>query len=161
MKLMNGLTQKKATEISANFREQFGIRSVMMFCQNYFGPSTAVRVYNRWGGSAVDIIKENPYLLCVEIYGVSFEKADSIARELGTKRNAPARIAAGIRYLCTYNAFQNGHVFLPEEKLIPGVMQMLNIEQNDAEDALESMLTEGKAVCVKHGQRRCIYLKEY
>lgn len=156
-----GISQKKAAEISANFREQFGIRSVMMFCQNYFGPSTAVRVYNRWGGSAVDIIRENPYLLCEEIYGVSFEKADSIARELGTKRNAPARIAAGIRYLCTYNAFQNGHVFLPEEKLIPGVMQMLNIEQNDAEDALEQMLSDGRAVCVKHGQRRCIYLKEY
>ncbi|MGM9626285.1 MAG: ATP-dependent RecD-like DNA helicase, partial [Eubacteriales bacterium] len=158
---IQGISEKKANEISANFKEQFGIRSVMMFCQNYFGPSTAVRVYNRWGGSAVDVIKENPYLLCEEIYGISFEKADNIARELGTKKNARFRVMAGIRYLCTYNAFQNGHVYLPEDKLIPGVVQMLGIDQNDAEDALEQMLTEGKAVCNKHGNRRCIYIKEY
>ncbi|MBQ8578594.1 MAG: ATP-dependent RecD-like DNA helicase [Clostridia bacterium] len=158
---IQGISEKKAVEISANFKEQFGIRSVMMFCQNYFGPTTAVRVYNRWGGSAVDVIKENPYLLCEEIYGISFEKADNIARELGTKKNARFRVMAGIRYLCTYNAFQNGHVFLPEDKLIPGVVQMLGIETYDAEDALEQMLTDGKAVCVKHGGRRCIYLKEY
>ncbi len=158
---IQGISAKKATEISQNFRAQFGIRSVMMFCQSYFGPSTAVRVYNRWGGNAVDVIRENPYLLCEEIYGVSFEKADSIAREMGTKRNARSRIMAGIRYLCSYNAFQNGHVFLPEEKLIPGVMQMLSIEQNDAEDALEQMLADGKVVLARHGSRRCIYLKEY
>ncbi|MCQ2431288.1 MAG: ATP-dependent RecD-like DNA helicase [Clostridia bacterium] len=156
-----GISKKKADEISADFKEQFGIRSVMMFCQNYFGPSTAVRVYNRWGGSAVDVIKENPYLLCEEVYGISFEKADLIARDMGTKKNAQPRIMAGIRYLCSYNAFQNGHVFLPEEKLIPGVMQMLGIEQNDAEDALAQMVEEGKLIEQKLGSRKCLYLKEY
>ncbi|MBQ3066294.1 MAG: AAA family ATPase, partial [Clostridia bacterium] len=49
----------------------------------------------------------------------------------------------------------------PEDKLIPGIMHMLSIQQNDAEDSLEALLSEGKAVCVKHGGRRCIYLKEY
>ena len=156
-----GISEKKALEISANFKEQFGIRTVMMFCQNYFGPTTAVRVYNRWGGAAVDVIKENPYQLCEEIYGVSFEKADVIAKELGMKKNAQFRIMAGIRYLASYNAFQNGHVYIPEDKLIPGIVDMLAIDQNDAEDALEQMLTEGKAVCEKRSGRKCIYLKEY
>lgn len=156
-----GISQAKAETISKNFREQCGIRSVMMFCGNYFGPSLAVRVYNRWGGAAVDIIRENPYQLCEEIYGISFEKADHIAKEFGTKKNDLKRIAAGIRYLCSYNAFQNGHVYLPEEKLIPGIMQMLDISQNDAEDALEECLQAGKLVSVKHGGRVCLYLKEY
>ena len=156
-----GISPKKAQEISDNFKEQFGIRSVMLFCQDFFGPSTAVRVYNRWGGGAVDVIKENPYLLCEEIYGVSFEKADNIAHSLGMKRNAQNRVMAAIRYLCSYNAFQNGHVYIPEDKLIPGTVQMLSIEQNDVEDALEALITEGKLIVEKIGNRRCIYLKEY
>ncbi len=161
MAQLPGISPKKAEEISASFKEQFGIRSVMTFCKNYFGPSTAVRVYNRWGGAAVEVIRENPYQLCEEIYGIGFEKADMIARELGFKSNSLYRVMAGIRFLCSYNAFQNGHVYLPEDKLIPGIMHMLSIEQNDAEDALEQLLRDKKVVSVRLGSRHCIYLKEY
>ena len=57
---ISGVNKKKAEAISEDFRSQFGVRSVMMFCRDYFGPQTAMKIYKRWGGSAVDIIKENP-----------------------------------------------------------------------------------------------------
>lgn len=156
-----GISLKKAQAISEAFREQHGMRSVMMFCRNYFGPSTAVRIYRQWGLGAVERIQENPYLLCREIRGIGFEKADKIAQSMGIHANAPIRIMAAIEHLCRHNAYQNGHVYLPKEKLLPAAAQMLHISADDAEDALESLLSQGVAVSVKLLGRDCIYLKEY
>lgn len=69
-----------------SFKSQFGMRAVMMFCRDYFGPLTSVKIYKRFGSGAVDMIKANPYLLCDEISGIGFEKADAVARSLGILR---------------------------------------------------------------------------
>ena len=76
---IDGITPKKAEKIAERFRETFGVRSVMMFCREFFGPATAVRVYKQWGSAAVDVIKENPYALCEKIDGIGFETAKSWA----------------------------------------------------------------------------------
>lgn len=156
-----GISQKKAQEISENFRRQFGIRSVMMFCRDFFGPATAVKVYNRWGGSAVDVIKENPYALCDEIYGIGFEKADRIARELGMEQDSAYRINAGIKYFLNYNAINNGHVYVPENKLIDAASQMLEVSEEQIKAGLASLGERGDVVFVGNQTRRCVYLKSY
>ena len=156
-----GISMKKAAAISESFKEQFGIRSVMLFCQDYFTPGTAVRIYHKYGSAAVDVIRENPYVLCGEIYGVGFEKADKIARSLGMDRNAKERIGAAIVYVCQYNAQQNGHVCLPEDKLIPGVVRMLKVEEHEVEDALAELYTQQRAVRLTVGGRPMVYLTVY
>lgn len=139
-----GISKKKAEGISEEFRRQFGVRSVMMFCRDYFGPATAVRIYKKWGGSAIDIIKENPYSLCDEIYGVGFERADKIAASIGVEKNSLYRIKAGIKYLITYNASHNGHVYIPENRLIRLASEMLDISSETAEEALNKLCGENK-----------------
>ncbi len=158
---INGITKKKAEKISECFKEAFGVRSVMMFCREFFGPATAVKVYKKWGGSAVDVIKANPYKLCECIHGIGFETADRIAASLGSPKNSPDRLRAGIIYFLSYSANQNGHTFIPRDKLIPAACSMLDGDESGIEAALENLLSDGTAVSVKFGGREVIYLKDY
>lgn len=156
-----GISPKKAEQISASFAAQFGMRNVMMFCREYFGPTTAVRIYKKWGNGAVERIKQNPYILCGEIYGVGFEKADAIAKDLGMKKNAPERIAMGLKYVLMHNAASNGHSFLPLDKLCAVAKRLLSCEMNEIEDEAAALETRGEIVCVRHECMKCAYLRDY
>ena len=158
---IDGITLKKAKKISERFKEAFGVRSVMMFCADYFPPSTAVRIYKKWGGAAVDLIKENPYLLCEHKHGIGFESADRIAASLGSSKDSPERTSAGILYFLSYSATQNGHTFIPRDKLLPACADMLDCGSESLEGALSELLERGKVVSVRFGKREVIYLKDY
>ena len=156
-----GISLKKAKEISDEFKKQFGMRSVMMFCRDYFGPATSLRVFNRFGGGAVDMIKENPYVLCEHLHGIGFESCDKIAAGLGIERESEHRVRAGVRYVLQFHASQNGHVFLPEEKLIEISAAMLEVGEGAAEAGLKSLIEDEQAVRVMLRGSPCIYLKPY
>lgn len=156
-----GISPKKAEQISASFAAQFGMRNVMMFCREYFGPTTAVKIYKKWGNGAVERIKQNPYILCGEIYGVGFEKADAIAKDLGIKKNAPERIAMGLKYVLMHNAASNGHSFLPLDKLCAVAKRLLSCEMNEIEDEAAALESRGEIVCVRHEGMKCAYLRDY
>lgn len=158
---IDGITVVKAKKLSERFKETFGVRSVMMFCRDFFGPSAAIKVYKKWGGSAVDVIKANPYMLCEHIHGIGFETADRIAASLGASKNSPERLRAGIVYFLNYSASRNGHTFIPKAKLIPAVSGMLDTDEEGVGDALALLLADGSAVSVKYSGKEVIYLKDY
>ena len=155
-----GISARKARDIGETFRTQFGMRSVMLFCSNYFSPAVCMKVFRKWGVGAIDIIKENPYMLCSHISGIGFDKADSIARDLGMRENSPERIAAGISFVLSYNMNQNGHCYLPQEKLIPAAVTLLGCSTEDAEDELERQLLLRNFRSAQIGGRTCVYLRE-
>ncbi len=157
---INGISARKAIEIGESFRAQFGMRNVMAFCRTYFGPATAVKIYKRWGCAAVDIIKQNPYILCDEIHGVSFEKADAIAKNLGFSTGADERIGAGLKFVLSHNLYQNGHVFLPEEKLTETAAKLLGCTREKAEDVLSVMVASKELFLIRQAGLKCIYLPE-
>ena len=156
-----GISMKKAKAMSEEFKAQFGLRSVMMFCREFFGPATAVKIYKKWGGGAIDVIKKNPYYLCDEIYGIGFEKADLVAKSLGIENYKEERLRAGIKYVLSFNAAQNGHVFIPRDKLIAASCDMLGVDEDMAENAINDLLSRGELVLKSYGGRKCIYLKAY
>jgi len=158
---INGISMKKALEIGRNFKAQFGMRSVMMFASEFFGPSIAVRIYKRWGSAAIDQIRLNPYILCEEIVGVGFERADRVAQSLGLSGDNPDRIRAAIRYVLQYNARNNGNVYLPSDKLVAAVSQLLSVAAQAVYPQLEMILDAGAAVSRKMDDCDGIYLTEY
>ncbi len=157
---INGISARKAKEIGEAFKAQFGMRNVMAFCRQYFGPATAVRIYKKWGSAAVDVINKNPYILCDEIHGVTFEKADAIAKNLGFTSGSDERIGAGIKFVLRHNLYQNGHVFLPQEKLIETAIKLLGCEKEKAEDVLAYLVALGELRFVKEVGIKCIYLPD-
>lgn len=141
---ISGITLKKAAVISESFREQTGIRGVMMFCHDFMGTGEVTKVYKRLGAGAVGIIKENPYILCEDDFGISFEKADAIAMSLGQATDSPERILSGIKYILSYNASTNGHTCLPIDKLLPTVAQILGVTEQKIYEAALSFISDGK-----------------
>ena len=141
---VNGISRKKALEISEDFREKSGIRSAMLFFREYFGAALTVRIYKKWGSSAVDRAKENPYRLCDEIDGIGFEKADAMAKKLGMGENSAARMMSGISYVLRANSNQNGHVCLPEDKLLAAAQVTLGADAASCRTALDALLDSGR-----------------
>lgn len=156
---IQGISPKKARAIHDEFIEQFGMRSLMVHFRDHFGPATILKIYKKWGSDAVDVISADPYLLCEEIYGISFEKADEYAMFLGQDRSSEKRIAAGIKHALSGNAIQNGHMFIPEHKLIPLAASFLGVEENEVKKVYEKGVAGIKTVVFRN--TNCVYLKDY
>ena len=139
-----GISLKKAKQICEDFKAKAGIRTAMLFFRDFFGATTTVRIYKRWGSAAIDIAKRNPYRLCDEIDGIGFERADSMAMKLGLDLNSEARLMSGIAHVLRYNAAQNGHVCLPREKLCEAAATLLGADREGVNDAVDIMLSRGR-----------------
>lgn len=158
---IQGISMQKAQKISEEFKAVAGIRTVMMFFREYVGAALSVRIYNRWGAAAVDMVKKNPYILCEHIKGIGFEKADEIARSVGADRGSFERIQAGIKYVLSYNAVQNGHTCMPKDKLSMASVELLCCPQEDAAAAVLRMCESSELVTRKTEDGEYIYLSRY
>ena len=154
-----GITPKRAHAISEDFINKAGIRSAMLFFREYFGAAMTVRIYKKWGANAVDIAKRNPYLLCEEIDGIGFERADRLATRLGLDKESDERLCSGILYMRGANAGQNGHVCLPREKLAAGAAKLLDSTEARVEQAVALLLKEQKVRTVSFGGVSYLYDK--
>ncbi len=143
---VNGISKKRAAEIHDSFIEHTGSRSVMMFCREYFGPATSMKIYKEWGAAAVDIIRKNPYRLCGEISGIGFTKADEIALALGVPADSSERIEGAIVYYLVQNANVNGHVCMPEDEVADGTAALLHIDREKVRSSISSMTGRRKLV---------------
>ncbi len=141
---IHGITPKRAREISEEFKNKAGIRSAMLFFREYFGAVTTVRIYKKWGSSAVDVAKNNPYMLCEEIEGIGFERADRLAIKLGLALDSPDRLCSGVKHLLTTNAHQNGHVCLPRENLVAGAAKLLEAPAEAVDGAISALQIKKK-----------------
>ena len=157
---IKGISPKKADEIHASFEEQYGMHAVMVYFGQFFGPSLSVRIYKRFGSAAVDLIRMNPYRLCKEIDGIGFEKADSMAQKLGLPRESEERLAAGISYVLSSDAAQNGHTCLPEEILVNEGARILGVGAEAIRETIKSMISRHRLVAEKTDGDRLIYNKE-
>lgn len=158
---IKGITPEKAKLIGDAFSAQSGLRSIIMFCKEFFGISTAMRMYKRWGKGAIEIVGANPYILCDEIHGVSFEKADAFAKAKGVKDDAPERISAALKFILRHNAFQNGHTYIPENKLCEVCKNLVNTSSENIKYALDLCVQSGDLCKVPTLDREAIYLYRY
>ncbi len=146
---ISGISPKKAADIHKSFCEQDALRKIMMLAPDHISPLISMRAYKRWGGRAVDKIVENPYILCDEIFGVSFLAADALATALGGDPIAEMRLQSGLTYILDYNARANGHACLPVDKLLLAAEEALDAPQAAIVAALDAALADGQLVLHK------------
>ncbi|MBR4770138.1 MAG: ATP-dependent RecD-like DNA helicase, partial [Clostridia bacterium] len=156
-----GISKKKAAEISESFRDQAGIRELMVFCQNYIGSTSISHIYEKWGSRAVGVIRENPYILCEEIDSIGFERADVIARDLGFPMDSPERLASGVAYVLRFNASVNGHVCLPIDRLVDAASEELRASCDVIRQTIQTMKENGKLSGYTIGETEYIFAQEY
>lgn len=155
---VKGVSQKLALEISEEFQRAFGARKVMTAMQEFGLPAAiAVRAWKKWGTSAMDYIKDNPYLLCDPEIGVDFAEADAIFTKKGDPQDI-RRLKAGIKHVLVHN-LDNGHTCLPEESLLAAAAGLLG-EAEEMPDALEELVAKEELCEYYRNERRFIYLPE-
>ena len=152
-----GISGKKAIEIGENFQKSSGMRSTMMFLREYFGAALTMKIHKRFGAKSVELVKQNPYILCEEIDGIGFEKADDMARKLGFSNEGLDRIASGITYLMKYKISQNGHVCLPENELISNASKLLEVDEEKVKIAINYLYKTNKLRSVSYNTIKFVY----
>ncbi|MBQ3266107.1 MAG: ATP-dependent RecD-like DNA helicase [Ruminococcus sp.] len=143
---LKGISLKKAQEISEQLKSVVGIRELMLYLSNYdISANAAVRIWKKLGSNAIEAIEENPYILCTEGIGISFDTADMIAMSKHSPKDARVRVRAALVYVLKHNQL-NGHTCLPENKLIETTAAMLEIEPASCESALKEMAEENSLI---------------
>lgn len=127
LKEVSGIGKKKLKEIRASWKEKKALREVMLFFQTYNIPMGLInRIYSAYGERSIEKVKTNPYMLAKDLWGVGFLTADRIAIALGVEPNSPFRIRAAVEYSLK-RATDDGHCFLPSEKLIAKVESLIQL----------------------------------
>ncbi len=135
-----GMTRAKAEKISDSFHRQTGIRRLMEALLVYgINPEVALRLYRWYGELAEGLVRENPYILSREEVGVDFASADGMALDLGFAQDAQVRVEGGLLYELEHNS-HNGHVFIPADKLFAATAQLLGVDAELCESALNRLL---------------------
>lgn len=135
-----GIGKKRVEKIRESWEKQKDIKNVMLFLQGY-GVSTAyaAKIYRQYGKESIDKVKENPYRLADDIWGIGFKTADEIANKMGYEKNDIRRCQSGIIY--TLNQLANeGHVFAEEEQLVKAALDLLEAEEEPIRAALTNMI---------------------
>ena len=140
LRTIKGITAKKAMELSEAFRSLTGLRQVMEFLARYDLPVyLAMAVQRTYGNNALQMLRDDPYILSRAQFGVDFAVADAIAISMGFGGDDPCRLRAAIEYELAHNA-GNGHVFLPREKLLAATAQLVDVDTDMVETALDKLI---------------------
>ena len=154
---IKGINNEKAQVISEEFNKLWELWQIVTFLQKYdIGTANATRVYKELGATALNIIKENPYILLDVLYGVGFEKIDKIAYELGIEYNSPYRISSAIKHGLKL-ALRNGHTCVNEKSLVDFVSRTIGVSEDMVENEMVA-LTYSKKIYIEDD---FVFLKEY
>jgi exodeoxyribonuclease V alpha subunit len=154
---VEGIGIKKIDLIKRSWRKHRGIRDVMIFLQSIgISSNLAIKIYNTYGDSSVNIIKSNPYKLSEDIFGVGFKSSDKIALKIGIKKDSIFRIKAGVAYILN-EAENSGHCYYPYQELVEILENFLDTEIGKINDALAELEKEKKIKIIKNGEEK-VYL---
>ena len=156
---LKGITARKAQEIAESFRRHMGLRRLMAFLARYqLPPVLAMQLRRQYGDAALEKIRENPYLLSGDSCGVAFSVTDGIALGMGIDPDSSQRLQAAVTFELSHNE-NNGHVFLPRDKLIAATAQLLSCGTEAVEQALDTLVERGAVVQERVANVDACYLR--
>ena len=147
-----GIGKKRVEKIRESWEKQKDIKNVMLFLQG-FGVSTAyaAKIYRQYGKESIDKVKENPYRLADDIWGIGFKTADGIARKMGYEMNDERRLRSGLIYTLNQLA-DEGHCYAEEQQLIATARQLLEADEECIHTAMthaietEDLMLDGTGI---------------
>lgn len=152
-----GIGKKRVEKIAESWEKQKDIKNVMLFLQQY-GVSTAyaAKIYRKYGKESIDQVKENPYRLADDIWGIGFKTADGIAGKMGYGKNDLRRCRSGIQYTLNELA-DEGHVYAVEEQLIEAAGKLLEADREPIVQAMAGMIASEDLI----REQEAIYLPPF
>lgn len=138
-----GIGPKKAAMIAESYLQQMGMRRALVFLQNYgISPTLAMRIAKYYGEDTVELVRENPYRMVMDVEGVGFLTADRMALSMGIDPKSEFRIRAALFYLMGEAALSGGHTYLPREMLLDRACKMLHAEAEPVDRQISQALLQ-------------------
>ncbi len=166
---VDGIGAYRLDQIRKAWEDQKDIRELMIFLRGHgVSAAFATRIFKHYGKASLEVVKENPYRLAMDVSGIGFLTADQIAQRLGIPLDSPQRAEGGVTYV-VYQATEEGHVCVPREWLLEQCQKLLEIPRNILEQALVRQAAEQRLIIEKlpsetgetFGDSEAVYLRGY
>ena len=155
---IRGISAAKAEQIAKSFRRQSGVRRLMEFvCSFGLRPILAMRMYKFYGDKALELLRDNPYILATEHIGGSFAEADTMALEMGVDSYSKNRICAAVLFELVHNS-GNGHCFIPRDKLAAVTAQLIGVDEQSADECIDILIESGQLMYEEIAGCKACYL---
>ncbi|EGV33422.1 helicase, RecD/TraA family [Thiorhodococcus drewsii AZ1] len=155
---LDGIGPKRQKRVTEAWAEQKVIREIMVFLQSHgVGTARAVRIYKTYGEEAVERVRENPYRLALDIHGIGFKTADTIAERLGIPHDSLIRAQAGVRHVLQEIA-GDGHCAAWHEALVEQSCALLEIPEPIIQEAIQVELAEERLIAEPIDDRPALFL---
>ena len=154
---VEGIGKVRVERIKTSWQEQKEIKNIMLFLQGHeVSTSHATKIFKAYGSESISIVKENPYRLADDIWGIGFKTADSIAAKMGIEKDRFIRLRSGILY--TLNKLsESGHCYAVREQLMEKAVQLLEVDAPELEITLDEMIRTGDVI----KEEEAIYLPPF
>lgn len=157
---IKGISKDKASQISEQYKTQFGLSAAMVFLSKYgVTANEALAAWRRFGEALTDMVDADPYILCAPELGIGFERIDAACSQLERPADDFGRLAAGIKHVLYHN-LGNGHTCLPRDKLLDASCYLLGQPMDIVTETLETLLDESELVEDELAEREFIFLPE-
>ena len=158
---ITGISLAKAREMGESYRAQVGVRRLIEFMTtNHLPAEIAVRIYKVYGNHSMEMLEDNPYVLTHPDISGDFGITDALGKKMGIAPDDPRRVEAGIHWLLR-SSRDNGHCFLPWDKLIYAACNLLSIDRSTIEDVIGSMEAMGLLAVESLWDVKAVYLPEH
>ena len=158
---VQGIGKVRVDRIKTSWQEQKEIKNIMLFLQSHeVSTSHATKIFKTYGSESIAIVKENPYRLADDIWGIGFKTADSIAQKMGIDKGKFVRLRSGIFYTLNKLA-EAGHCYATREQLIGKARELLEVEDAELEITLDEMIRANDVIREVAGEQEAVYLPPY
>lgn len=154
---IQGFGPKLSEKLKACWNDQKAVRQVMIFLQGHgVSPAYAQKIFKVYGSQCITKVKENPYALAKDIFGIGFKSADAVAEKMGIAKESDQRMDAGIEYVLSQLS-SDGHVCYPVDEFLKEAEKILEVSIPHIEKRLKPLQEENRiemADVIVYGQPR-------
>ena len=143
---VEGIGRKRVQRIAESWERQKEVKNIMVFLQEHqVSASFAAKIYKQYGNESIAVMKENPYRLADDIWGIGFKTADQIAEKLGFGRESYVRLRSGLMYTLS-ELSGDGHVYAEKQQLIDKASELLEASPETIVMTMDEMLRQEELI---------------
>lgn len=162
-KQLIGLHSKIDQKVALHLSTTWNNERALMRCISFFADFQITGVFPRkifeeFGESAVETVKDNPYILIDKIENIGWKRADEIAIKMGIAHSAPVRMSAALLHSLKQMCLQAGHCFMDRESLVKAAKKLIKVAGYRIDVVLGELLEAGEKVIQEEDR---IYLPQF
>ena len=143
---VSGIGPKRLAQITQAWKDHHHIRDTMLFLQGHgIGARVAAKICHHYGDGTISIVRQNPYQLAGDIFGIGFVTADQLAAKLGFASDSPVRVQAGLLHVLEQVSTE-GHVFFPRRLLMEQAVEILKVPHQTVISALDALVLDQQVI---------------